>query len=109
MKNRNALTSVLKLAAAYPNEPGVHMPPPRRGAPLLIRQWKYLWRAEFVELKRGPKVLDTGWVDDLTHDGKILWIQLSQGKGRKMIHNNEGIDVWRVDSRVYQDRDPDFS
>ncbi|UXM92503.1 hypothetical protein [Paenarthrobacter sp. JL.01a] len=85
------------------------MTPPRRGSPLLIKQWKYLWRAEFIELKRGPKVLETGWVDDLTGDGTILWIQLSQGKGRKMIHQNDGIDVWRVDSRIYQDRDPDFS
>lgn len=81
--------------------------PQRRGSPLLMMHWKYLWRAEFVELRRGPKVVDRGWIDDVTEDGKILWIYLSQGKGRIMIHRNDGVDVWRVDSRGFPNRHSD--
>lgn len=78
--------------------------PPRRGEPLLIKQWKYLWRSEFVELKRGTRVVNTGWVDQVTEDGRILWIHLSCGMGRMMLHQDDGISIWRVDSRIYQDR-----
>lgn len=80
----------------------------RPTSPLLIRQWKYLWYLEFVELRRGSKLVDTGRIDQITEDGNILWIYLSQGKGRIMIHRNDGVDVWRVDSRsVCRDSDQD--
>jgi hypothetical protein len=69
-----------------------------------MTQWKYLWRQEFVELRRGARVTATGWVDDLTPDGTIIWICLSGGMGRVMIHRSDGVDIWRVDSRILQDR-----
>jgi hypothetical protein len=82
---------------------GMRSVPDRRSQPLLIRQWKHLWCEEFVEL-RGPKTTDAGWVDDITADGATVWIHLSRGKGRVMIHHDDGIDIWRVDSRIYQNR-----
>lgn len=78
--------------------------PDRRSQPLLIQQWKYLWRDEFVELRFCPKITTAGWIDDITADGTILWINLISGKGRKMVHRDDGIDVWRVDSRICQNR-----
>jgi hypothetical protein len=71
-----------------------------------MKHWKYLWREEFIELRRGNRVTATGWVDDLTPDGTIIWICLAGGMGRTMIHRNDGLDIWRVDSRILQDRPP---
>lgn len=79
-------------------------PPERRSQPLLVAQWKCLWCDEFVELRRGGRVTDAGWIDDITADGTIIWIYLKDGLGRVMIHCDDGIDIWRVDSRVLQNR-----
>ena len=69
-----------------------------------MTHWKYLWLEEFVELRRAGRVTATGWVDDLTADGTIIWIYLKEGRGRVMIHRNDGFDIWRIDSRILQDR-----
>lgn len=76
----------------------------RRDHPLLVRDWKHPWREEFIELRRGPKVISTGRVDEFTSEGTIIWIHQSGGNGRVMIHRNDGIDIWRVDSQVCQNR-----
>lgn len=78
--------------------------PVRRIQPLRMTQWKYLWRGEFVELRRGTQVTAAGWVDALHPDGTITWICLAAGMGRVMIHRGDGLDIWRVDSRILQDR-----
>lgn len=78
--------------------------PERRTQPLLVAQWKYLWSDEFVELRHGGRVNYAGWVDDVTADGTVIWILLKGGLGRVMIHHDDGLDIWRVDSRVLQDR-----
>lgn len=78
----------------------------RRSEPLLIRQWTYLWRRELVELRRGNTVMDTGAVDESTADGSTIWIHLTGGRGRVLIHRDDGIDIWRIDSRILQDRGP---
>ena len=77
----------------------------RRCQPMLMKQWKYLWRQEFVELRRGEVVTGAGWVDELTPDGAIIWIHQADGLGRVMIdRQSDGIDIWRVDARVLQNR-----
>lgn len=63
-----------------------------------------LGREEFVELRRGGQITAAGWVDDLTPNGTIIWICLTDGMGRVMIHRNDGLDIWRVDSRILQNR-----
>jgi hypothetical protein len=83
---------------------GRHNLPDRRSQPLLVEQWKYLWREEFVELRNGQNVSATGWIDDITADGMTIWIHLSSGMGRVMIHHHDGIDIWRVDSRICHNR-----
>ncbi|WP_159706571.1 hypothetical protein [Arthrobacter sp. 18067] len=70
-----------------------------------MTHWKYLWRREFVELRRGGVVTGAGWVDELAMDGTILWIHRNDGMGRTMIDRlHDGIDIWRVDPRVLQNR-----
>lgn len=78
--------------------------PDRRTRPYRIAQWKYLWRDEFVELRRGSQTEGTGRIDETTADGRIMWIHLSAGGGRVMIHEDDGIDIWRVDPRICQNR-----
>jgi hypothetical protein len=75
-----------------------------RRQPLLMKQWKYLWRRELVELRCGSTVLGTGYVDEATADGSTIWIYLANGHGRMLIHCGDGIDVWRIDPRICQDR-----
>lgn len=72
----------------------------RRREPLLMKQWKYLWPHEFIELRRGNIVLGTGYVDETTDDASIIWIHLANGRGRILIHHNDGIDIWRLDARI---------
>lgn len=78
--------------------------PGMRDEPLLMQQWKYLWREEFVELGQGSRITDAGWVDDITPDGNIVWVYLLGGKGRMLIHRHDGINIWRVESRILQNR-----
>jgi hypothetical protein len=68
--------------------------------PLLSRQWKYLWPQEPVAMRRGPDLIGIGWIDDITLDGTILWVQLNEGRGRMMIHQGDGIDIWRLNFRI---------
>ncbi|MDQ1060812.1 hypothetical protein QFZ23_004777 [Arthrobacter globiformis] len=88
------------------SEPSITAPrlPDPGTKPYRIAQWKHLWRDEFVELRRGNRTEGVGWVDDITEDGTTMWIHLSAGNGRVMLHQEDGIDVWRVDARICQDR-----
>jgi hypothetical protein len=72
----------------------------RRTEPILMKQWKYLWPREPVQLRRGQRVMGTGWVDELTADGTIVWIHLSNGHGRVLIHDGDGIHIWRLNRNL---------
>lgn len=76
----------------------------RRLVPLLIRNWTSLWPRESIELSRQGTVLGTGRFDEATVDGNAIWVHLNNGLGRVLIHQHEGIDIWRVDARIRQDR-----
>lgn len=101
---RGSARAVIHAKQPHANRKYVRPHPARRIQPLRMTQWKYLWREEFVELRRGDRVTATGWVDDLTPDGIIIWIFLTGGMGRVMIHRNDGLDIWRVDYRILQNR-----
>jgi hypothetical protein len=72
----------------------------RRPEPILMKQWKYLWPGEPVQLRRGRTVVGTGWVDESTEDASTVWIHLSSGHGRVLIHNSDGIHVWRLNPNL---------
>ncbi len=66
----------------------------RHPRPLMMRQWKHLWPGELVELRRGNSVLGTAYVDDLTEDGSTIWVQLTNGLGRVLLHHEDGINIY---------------
>jgi hypothetical protein len=74
--------------------------PCRRTEPTLMKRWKYLWPREPVRLRRGQRVMGTGWVDELTADGTIGWIHLSNGHGRVLIQDSDGIHIWRLNRNL---------
>jgi hypothetical protein len=74
--------------------------------PRLITQWQHLWRQELVELRSNGTVLGRGHVDTATADATTVWIHWESGRGRKMVHEQDGVDIWRVDPRICQDRTP---
>jgi hypothetical protein len=71
--------------------------------PLLIRDWTSLWREELVELRQGHDVLGSGEIDEVATDGSAVWIHLD-GWGRKLVHEGDGVYIYRVDPRILQDR-----
>lgn len=78
--------------------------PLKRSDPLLMKQWTHLWRDEFVEISRKGRETSAGWVDDISRDGTTIWINLTAGRGRIMIHVDDEVDIWRVDARISQYR-----
>lgn len=74
--------------------------PLRRSDPLLMKRWNCLWRDEFVEIRRQGREPAAGWVDDISPDGTVIWINLASGRGRIMIHVGDGFDIWRVETRI---------
>lgn len=82
----------------------VHATQCRRTVPILMKQWKYLWPREPVQLRRGHTVVGTGWVDESTEDATTVWIHLSNGQGRVLIHNSDGIHIWRLNPNLSRER-----
>lgn len=72
----------------------------RRTEPILMKQWKYLWPREPVQLRREQRVVGIGLVDELTADGTIVWVHLSNGHGRVLIHVSDGIHIWRLNRNL---------
>lgn len=83
------------------------IPSRRRTSPLLIKQWKYLWRQEYVEISGDQGVIGTGWIDEVTADGSTIWVHLSHGHGRVMLHRDDKVDIWRIDAKICQNYDPE--
>lgn len=75
----------------------------QRRLPFLVAPWTVLWPREIVELRRGLSVLGKGYVDVMNADGSQLWVHLVRGHERVLITADEGIDLWRVDSRITAD------
>ena len=65
--------------------------------------WKALWPNEVVQLRRGYDILASGPIDEITSDGTAMWIYFP-GVGRKLIHHEDGVAVYRIDPRILRDR-----
>jgi hypothetical protein len=95
-------TRSLMVVVGLPRSGGMRIWAASASIPLIAKQWKHLWPQEVVELRRGSTVLGAGWVDEATADGTIVWIHLTRGLGRVLVHTHDGIDLWRVDSGVHR-------
>ena len=72
---------------------------------LLMRTWRYLSPGDRVEVLNGDIFIGSGRVDEVTTDGANIWIHLDSGFGRVLIHKDDGVDIWRINS-VHPARKP---
>lgn len=56
----------------------------------IIRDWTTLIPSDFVIVERLGVPCASGWVDDVTEDGKIVWLYLAHGGGRRMFLKQDG-------------------
>lgn len=59
-----------------------------------ISDWRTLQRGEEIELQ-GSSIF-RGWIDDFTEGREVLWIQLINGNGRMMFHQEDGWLIYQV-------------
>jgi hypothetical protein len=59
----------------------------------VVPDWTTLFPGDFVTVIDGHFVPDTGWVDDMTGDGKVIWIILVRGRGRRMFLREENCRI----------------
>ncbi|WP_159616259.1 hypothetical protein [Arthrobacter zhaoguopingii] len=62
-------------------------------APETGMNWKDLRRGQAVTVEPVDGHSLPGWVDDLAEDRSMLWIQLGEGRGRRLIHSQDGVAI----------------
>jgi hypothetical protein len=55
--------------------------------------WEDLRRGQAVTVEPVDGDSLPGWVDDLAEDRSVLWIQLGEGRGRRLIHSLDGVAI----------------
>ena len=63
----------------------------------VVADWTALRRGDFVTVVEFYGYRHSGWIDDLTEDGGILWLVRTYGGGRRMFCREDG-DVVMVAS-----------
>ncbi|MBT2513011.1 hypothetical protein [Arthrobacter sp. ISL-30] len=59
----------------------------------VVPDWTTLFPGDFVTIIDDHNVPDSGWVDDMTDDGKVIWIILVRGRGRRMFLREENCTI----------------
>ncbi len=65
----------------------------RIGSPETGMNWKDLRRGQAVTVEPIDGHSLPGWVDDLAEDRSMLWVQLGEGRGRRLIHCQDGVAI----------------
>ena len=76
-------------------EPGTAPPPTDTK---VVADWTALMRGDFVTVVEQYSTRHSGWIDDLTEDGAILWLVRAFGGGRRMFCRGNG-DIVTVEAR----------
>lgn len=63
----------------------------------VISDWATLRRGQRVAFNHYSDGPVAGVVEMRTDDGSVLWIQLNEGAGRRLIHREDGYRLKRVD------------
>jgi len=63
----------------------------------VVADWTTLTRGDFVTVLEPYGYHHSGWIDDLTKDGGILWLVRTYGGGRRMFCRENG-DVVMVEA-----------
>lgn len=56
----------------------------------VVSDWTALVRGDFVTVLEEYTVPYSGWIDDVTEDGMIIWLVLAFGQGRRMFFRDDG-------------------
>lgn len=56
----------------------------------IISDWSALIRGDYVTVLEEFTVPYSGWIDDVTEDGMIIWLVLAFGRGRRMFFREDG-------------------
>ena len=56
----------------------------------VVSDWSALIRGDYVTVLEEYMVPRSGWIDDVTEDGMIIWLVLAFGRGRRMFFREDG-------------------
>lgn len=56
----------------------------------VVADWTALLPGDFVTVLESYTVPHSGWIDDLTEDGRIIWLVRAFGGGRRMFFRDNG-------------------
>lgn len=56
----------------------------------VVSDWTELVPGDFVTVLESYAVPHSGWIDDVTEDGTIIWLVLAFGRGRRMFFREDG-------------------
>jgi hypothetical protein len=56
----------------------------------VVADWTALMPGDFVTVLESYTVPHSGWIDDLTEDGRIIWLVRAFGGGRRMFFRENG-------------------
>ncbi|MGN7257702.1 hypothetical protein [Arthrobacter sp. SAFR-014] len=59
----------------------------------VVADWTALMPGDFVTVLEQYTVPYSGWIDDLTEDGRIVWLVRAFGGGRRMFFREDGCIV----------------
>lgn len=59
----------------------------------VVSDWTELIPGDFVTVQESYAVPHSGWIDDVTEDGTIIWLVLAFGRGRRMFFREDGDTV----------------
>lgn len=56
----------------------------------VVADWTALMPGDFVTVLESYTLPHSGWIDDLTEDGRIIWLVRAFGGGRRMFFRENG-------------------
>ncbi|MCA4134548.1 hypothetical protein [Arthrobacter sp. M4] len=62
----------------------------RKSTTAVVPDWRELAPGDLVTVVDSHSVLHSGWIDDVTEDGSVLWLVQVGGRGRKMFLREDG-------------------
>lgn len=71
------------------------MPNSQSRTPYVTEPWKPVddWttlKSQDVEIYRNARLIDRGWVEDVTSDGSVLWLMHDGASSRRIVENLPG-------------------
>ena len=61
-----------------------------------VRDWTRLRQGDLILIAEIGMLGFAGEVDIVTEDGRILWLYLEGGAGRRLFTHTDGVRLWRV-------------